>query len=271
MVPIVRAVDVNAILDEDHEAIEYLKQRPQLLELVKIVSKEVEAEAETEADEGSEEGKMIIRKIIQPRTACISSRPLLTLEFGDGGLGGDTGEDQMVFKESDVKRMTASSKELAKKWHQNGPDKKRRMLKYASNPLGKHFRVVGMGPYFGELKRTSEMKESLVPIRLDIETDGYKLLDTFVWNASDTVVTPDLFAKVLCSDLQLPEQIMKTHIVEAIENQLNEHKATAVVTPAVGDHQDKRVLIKLNVRVGIEMLEDQFEWDLTDPNNNPGK
>ena len=45
--------------------------------------------------------------------------------------------------------------------------------------------------------------EVLVPIRLDMDIEGQKLRDTFLWNKNETMMTPDQFAEVLCDDLDL--------------------------------------------------------------------
>eukprot|EP01135_Chromosphaera_perkinsii_P007907 Nk52_evm1s1051 gene=Nk52_evmTU1s1051 len=316
---IVRAADVNAIIEEDDDKIEYLKKPPKVLELLDIKIPKTSSEDSTEAEEssgekcvngegkenwGSADGTSVEgdededesgrpkktlktvkskldevavkphyslsrRQIIQPKVACLSSEPLLTTDYGDGGMGGDAEGEQMLFSEREKSSMINYSKQLCEGWKSTAPEKKRRMIKYPNNPYGKQFKFVGLGQYYGEIKRTADMKEILIPIKVDIEQDGYKLVDTFVWNANDSVIRPEVFAKMLCMDLNLPENIMKQPIVEAIEQQINEHRATAVVSPAVGECLDRRVLIKLNVRVGVESLEDQFEWDLTDPENSP--
>ncbi len=48
----------------------------------------------------------------------------------------------------------------------------------------------------------------LVPIRLDIEKDGYKIKDTFTWNRAEGVVTPKAFAMQLCLDEELPGALL---------------------------------------------------------------
>ena len=47
------------------------------------------------------------------------------------------------------------------------------------------------------------LNETLVPIRLDMDIEGQKLRDTFLWNKNETMMTPDQFAEVLCDDLDL--------------------------------------------------------------------
>jgi hypothetical protein len=50
-------------------------------------------------------------------------------------------------------------------------------------------------------------EELLVPIRLDIDMDGMRLLDSFSWNLHERSVTPAAFAKCLCGDLDLSTKV----------------------------------------------------------------
>merc|ERR1712088_528990 len=85
--------------------------------------------------------------------------------------------------------------------------------------------------------------EYLVPIRLDMDIDGQKLRDTFLWNKHESLLTP--------------QQIGAAPSGEGLyENLLKEQS-------------DQRVIIKLNIHVGNISLVDQFEWDLSDEHNCP--
>ncbi|EFP74416.2 uncharacterized protein PGTG_00372 [Puccinia graminis f. sp. tritici CRL 75-36-700-3] len=75
-----------------------------------------------------------------------------------------------------------------------------------------------------DLKLISNTEEVLVPIRLEIEVEHWKLRDTFTWNLKEPVVTPEQFAIHLCEDLILPIQHFSGPIVSAIKEQLEEYK-----------------------------------------------
>ncbi|WAR51880.1 hypothetical protein PtB15_1B316 [Puccinia triticina] len=75
-----------------------------------------------------------------------------------------------------------------------------------------------------DLKLVSNTEEILVPIRLEIEIEHWKLRDTFTWNLKEPVVTPEQFAVHLCEDLILPIQHFSGPIVSAIKEQLEEYK-----------------------------------------------
>jgi len=104
-----------------------------------------------------------------------------------------------------------------------------------------------------------------VPIRLDMEIEGTKLRDTFTWNRNETLITPEMFAEVLCDDLDLNPQMFVHAITAAIRQQLDTPLNTGLIEPDT----DTRVIIKLNIHVGNISLNDQFEWDLAAPENVP--
>jgi SWI/SNF-related matrix-associated actin-dependent regulator of chromatin subfamily B protein 1 len=106
--------------------------------------------------------------------------------------------------------------------------------------------------------------EDLVPIRLDMEIDGQKLRDTFTWNKNERLITPEMFAEILCDDLDLNPITFVPAIGQAIRQQLEAHHHDFLI-----DNNDQRVMIKLNIHIGNVSLVDQFEWDMSDKQNNP--
>ena len=54
-----------------------------------------------------------------------------------------------------------------------------------------------------KLTENATQQEILVPIRLDLEIEGQKLRDCFVWNKNEQLITPEVFAEILCEDLDL--------------------------------------------------------------------
>ncbi|CAH8574783.1 unnamed protein product [Schistosoma intercalatum] len=107
--------------------------------------------------------------------------------------------------------------------------------------------------------------ECLVPIRLDIECDGVKLRDCFTWNRNEQLITLEQMAEVLCDDLDLNPINFVPAIVNAMRQQIDAHPMNDFL---VGQ-TDTRVIIRLNIHVGNISLVDQFEWDLSEPNNSP--
>ena len=109
--------------------------------------------------------------------------------------------------------------------------------------------------------------EVLVPIRLDMDIEGQKLRDTFLWNKNESLLTPDQFAEVLCDDLDLNPLHFVPAITAAIQQQIDNFPAEH--ENLLKEQQDQRVILKLNIHIGNISLVDQFEWDLSDENNSP--
>ncbi|KAJ1511195.1 hypothetical protein HMI55_006698, partial [Coelomomyces lativittatus] len=55
---------------------------------------------------------------------------------------------------------------------------------------------------------SSRIKEYLVPIKLDLDLDGFKLRDMFLWNLNEPLFTPEKFAEIMVHDLELPNKFI---------------------------------------------------------------
>ncbi|XP_017490818.1 PREDICTED: SWI/SNF-related matrix-associated actin-dependent regulator of chromatin subfamily B member 1-A-like [Rhagoletis zephyria] len=108
--------------------------------------------------------------------------------------------------------------------------------------------------------------EVLVPIRLDMEIDGHKLRDTFTWNKNEKTITPEQFAEVLCDDLDLPSSTFVPAVSQSIRQQIDAFPSESFMDDGPAD---QRVVLKLNVHVGNISLVDQFEWDMSEKQNDP--
>jgi SWI/SNF-related matrix-associated actin-dependent regulator of chromatin subfamily B member 1 len=107
--------------------------------------------------------------------------------------------------------------------------------------------------------------ECLVPIRIDIELEGQKLRDTFTWNKNETLITPEIFAEILCDDMDLNPSVFIPAISSSIRQQVEQYPSDNIIE----DNTDQRVIIRLNIHVGNVSLNDQFEWDMSEPENSP--
>lgn len=67
---------------------------------------------------------------------------------------------------------------------------------------------------------------SLVPIRVEFETDTHRIRDCFVWNLRETVIKPESFARTFCMDLDLSLTWVET-ISNQIKAQLEEYEGIA--------------------------------------------
>lgn len=52
----------------------------------------------------------------------------------------------------------------------------------------------------GSVHDNANLSEVLVPIRMDMDIDGQKLRDTFLWNKNETLITPEMYAEVKASE-----------------------------------------------------------------------
>lgn len=141
------------------------------------------------------------------------------------------------------------------------------------------------------LKEQATKEDTLVPIRIELEHEGYKLRDTFTWNLNESLITPEQFADIICDDLKLPQSIFSDQITKSIKEQLDDYNLNASSmmkeeqeeqqksdTLAQNDDVDHsnsgkgielRTVIKLDITVGNRELVDQFEWDISCPRNSP--
>jgi len=118
-----------------------------------------------------------------------------------------------------------------------------------------------------KILENAKQSDELVPIRLDMEIEGHKLRDSFVWNRNEKNLNINDFAKILCDDLELPATHFVPSIVQSIQTQLNEHPREAILE----DCTDQRVTLKLNIHVANISLQDQIEWDMSEKQNTPEK
>ena len=120
------------------------------------------------------------------------------------------------------------------------------------------------------IHENSSHAEYLVPIRLDMDIDGQKLRDTFLWNKHEALLAPEQFGEVLCDDLDLNPVNFVPAITAAIQQQIEAAPSgEGLYENLLKEQSDQRVIIKLNIHVGNISLVDQFEWDLSDENNCP--
>lgn len=72
---------------------------------------------------------------------------------------------------------------------------------------------------------------------------------------SESVITPEQFAEVLCDDLDLNPLTFVPAISQAIRQQLEAFPSD--IPAIIEDQCDQRVIIKLNIHVGNTSLVDQ--------------
>ncbi|KAI9207841.1 uncharacterized protein BJ171DRAFT_578307 [Polychytrium aggregatum] len=114
-----------------------------------------------------------------------------------------------------------------------------------------------------ESEHIATVEEILVPIRIELELDGFRIRDSFTWNLNEKLMTPDHFAELFCDDLDLPANVYARQISTSIRQQLSEYASSHEIPLNFGE--DSRVAIQLDILVGNVQLRDQFEWDVASP------
>ncbi|KAG3098165.1 hypothetical protein PI124_g15472 [Phytophthora idaei] len=106
----------------------------------------------------------------------------------------------------------------------------------------------------------------LIPIRLDIDVEGYRYIDSFSWNLYEKDFTYETFAAALVRDLDLPNCFYK-RIAKSIQEQVEKAKKSLPWNEAVTGESLHPIFI--NLRLNDTIYIDRFEWDLNNPNNSP--
>ncbi|KAF9483508.1 SWI-SNF chromatin remodeling complex, Snf5 subunit [Pholiota conissans] len=132
-------------------------------------------------------------------------------------------------------------------------------------------------PSFDIIERHAKNRTSLVPIRVEFETETHRIRDCFVWNINESLIKPEAFAVIFCNDLDIPETWAET-IAAQIRAQLEDHEGVASMeigqdgalavdeTPPNGEELPEcRVILSIDVQIGNYHLVDHIEWDLLSP------
>ncbi|RLN73133.1 hypothetical protein BBJ28_00002797 [Nothophytophthora sp. Chile5] len=91
----------------------------------------------------------------------------------------------------------------------------------------------------------------LIPIRLDLDIEGYRYIDSFSWNLYEKSCFGCFYKRVARS---IQEQ------VEKAQRSLPWHEAVT---------SESLHPIFINLRLNDTIYVDRFEWDLSNPDNSP--
>jgi hypothetical protein len=89
----------------------------------------------------------------------------------------------------------------------------------------------------------------LIPIKLDLEIEGKRLKENFLWDKNEPYLTLESFAKILMEEHSLPATY-ENEIINSMKKQINAFRG---YKPVEGDMIRA---IKLNVRLGNIILRD---------------
>jgi len=105
--------------------------------------------------------------------------------------------------------------------------------------------------------------EELIPIRLDVENEGIRFKDTFVWNLNEPFYTPESMAKLIADDNGLPSSF-EYEISSEIKKSIDAYRRYQAPM-----NTEMIRVIELDVRIENVLLKDRFEWDINNPDNIP--
>ncbi|GJE98995.1 SNF5-domain-containing protein [Phanerochaete sordida] len=123
------------------------------------------------------------------------------------------------------------------------------------------------------LEMQARKPASLVPIRVEFETDTHRIRDCFVWNLHEDLIPPEVFARSFVQDLDLPEHPWVELVANQIRAQLEEHEGVASMDfdianpfgPGEDEVPECRVILSIDVQIATYHLLDHIEWDLLSP------
>jgi len=120
--------------------------------------------------------------------------------------------------------------------------------------------------FSGEHKSLDEIDQNngfgtLVPIKLDFELEG-KRKELFMVDKNELFMTQESFIKTINEDNILQQQ-QEDQLLSSLKRQMNQFK---IYKPIEGEFIRR---IKLNLRLGNVIINDQFDWDINNPDNSP--
>ncbi|CAN0231105.1 unnamed protein product, partial [Phaeothamnion confervicola] len=114
-------------------------------------------------------------------------------------------------------------------------------------------------------------REFLVPLRIDVELEGVRLLDSAVWDLHDQNLSPEAFAARTVAELRLPARFERP-IARQLHEQLRYFARAFPAWLSEGNAApvgDSLVTLDIDVRSKWLVYRDRVEWDVSCPLNSP--
>ncbi|KIY46732.1 SNF5-domain-containing protein [Fistulina hepatica ATCC 64428] len=128
------------------------------------------------------------------------------------------------------------------------------------------------------MSQAAKHRCSLVPIRVEFETDTHRIRDCFMWNLREQLISPEVFAQIFCHDLDVPLVPWADTVANQIRAQLEDNEGVASMDLGVDGAVDVdgagmkgeelsecRVILEIDVQIANYHLLDHIEWDLLSP------
>lgn len=104
--------------------------------------------------------------------------------------------------------------------------------------------------------------DTIIPINVNIELEGKKFKEIFFWNYNEPYLTVESYAKIIIEDNQLPSGF-ENEIINQMNRQISQYRKYERIEGEI------LKTIKLDIRIGDMVYNDQFEWDINNPDNSP--
>lgn len=89
-----------------------------------------------------------------------------------------------------------------------------------------------------DLEAQASKPAILIPIRVELETDTHRIRDCFAWNINERLITPESFARIFCTDLDLPMVPWSEMVANQIRAQIEDHEGVASMYLTLDDSMD---------------------------------
>ena len=105
--------------------------------------------------------------------------------------------------------------------------------------------------------------DNLIPININVELEGIKFKDNLFWNLNEPYLSLENFVHILVSDNNLSSSFEK-EILSQMKRQISLYKKFEKI-----DGEEIIKIIKVDIHIGDMEYKDQFEWDISNPDNSP--
>lgn len=125
-----------------------------------------------------------------------------------------------------------------------------------------------------ELQKLVDTKSQIIPIKVKVTTNGSVINDRFLWDLTDTLTTPELFASILAQELDLNRTAEGT-LVNQIKDQIQSYKDlfanpnNTIIDQFLSNEKEFHVILDVSTNIGEDFFTDKVEWDLLDETLSP--
>ena len=110
--------------------------------------------------------------------------------------------------------------------------------------------------------------EEFIPVQILINHNGVLEKFNIIWDYNETVITPEMMAKIIVEDNGLPVSY-EAEIIYTMKKAIDGHKKFSLEFDP--NFEESICTIELNISENGVTLVDRFEWDIYEEANNPAE